>query len=349
MRVVGLISGTSADGIDAVLAEVDLEEGGRIRARPLHSRWTPYPAPFRQRILEPEAGACELGRLHWELGGCLAEAALGVMSGRGRADLVGSHGQTVTHLPSEGITLQLGEPAAIVEQTGVPVIANFRAADVAAGGQGVPLAPFADWHLLADEKETRACLNLGAIATVTVLPAGGGLDDLAAFDVGPANMVIDALGGDHGGSAALLGKVDQGLLQELLEHPFFAQRPPKSCGREEFGRPYAQKGQDRGLHRADLMATLVALTAESVAQALSGYRIDRLLISGGGVYNRALVHDLKERFRVLPTDAFGIGARVKEALAFAILGFAGWERIPAGLPNATGARHPTVLGQLSMP
>jgi anhydro-N-acetylmuramic acid kinase len=349
MRVVGLISGTSADGIDAVLAEVDRGEGGQICARPLTSRWTPYPAPLRNRILEPDAHPSEVGRLHWELGSCLGEAALGVMSGRGRADLVGSHGQTVTHLPGEGVTLQLGEPAVIVERTGVPVIANFRAADVAAGGQGAPLAAFADWHLLADEKETRACLNLGAIATVTVLPAGGGLEDLTAFDVGPANMVIDALGGDHGGSAGLLGKADQGLLQELLEHPFFAQKPPKSCGREEFGRHYAQRALDRGLPRADLMATLVALTAESVAQALSGYRIDRLLISGGGVYNRALVHDLKERFRVLPTDAFGVGARVKEALAFALLAYAGWERIPAGLPNATGARHPTVLGQLSMP
>jgi anhydro-N-acetylmuramic acid kinase len=347
MKVVGLMSGISADGTDAVLAEVELEQGGRIGAKTLTSSWTPYSAPFRQRILEPPASPAEFARLHWELGRCFGGAALELMSGRGRADLVGSHGQTVSHLPDEGVTLQLGEPAAIAETAGIPVIANFRAADVAAGGQGAPLVPFADWHLLADEKETRACLNLGAIATVTVLPSGGGLEDVAGLDVGPANILIDACGGDHGGSAALLGKVHEGLLGELLDHPYFARKPPKSCGREEFGDDIAQTALSFSLARADLMATLVALTTETVTDALAAYKIDRLLISGAGVYNRALVRDLKQRFRVLPTDAFGVGARVKEALDFAVLAFASWQRIPAGLPSVTGARHPTVLGQVS--
>jgi anhydro-N-acetylmuramic acid kinase len=350
VKVAGLVSGLSADGIDAVMAEIELCEGGRIAARPLISRWSPHPAPMRRRILQPPAGVGELACLHWELGACLGDAALSVMGGPGRADLVGSHGQTVCHRPDDGVSLQLGEPAAIAERAGVPVVANFRSADLAAGGCGGPVVPFADWHLLSDEKESRACVNLGAIARVTVLPAGGGLQDLAAFDVGPANLLIDACGGDQGGAAALLGRVDQGLLTELLEHPFFARRPPKSCGTGEFGPVFVEKASSRNLARPDLMATLVALTGESLSLALAGHRVDRLLISGGGVYNRAMVRELGRRFRgVLPTDAFGIGARAKEALAFAVLAFAAWRRIPAGLPPVTGARHASVLGQTCWP
>jgi anhydro-N-acetylmuramic acid kinase len=272
-----------------------------------------------------------------------------VIGGRGRAELLGSHGQTVCHLPEKGVSLQLAEPAAIAERSGVPVVANFRSADLAAGGHGAPVVPFADWHLLSDERENRACLNLGSIASVTVLPAGGRLQELVAFDVGPANLLIDACGGDQGGAAALLGRVDEGLLDELLQHPFFSRRPPKSCGREEFGDALVEKAFLRELPRPDLMATLVALTGETVRQALAGHRVDRLLISGGGIYNRALVRELGRRFKVLPTDAFGIGARAKEALAYAVLAFAAWRRIPAGLPGVTGARHATVLGQTAWP
>ena len=350
MKVAGLVSGLSADGIDAVLADIDLCDSGRIQARPVISRWSPHTVAMRRRILEPAATTGELACLHWELGACFGDAALGVMGGRGRADLVGSHGQTVYDLPEDGVSLQLVEPALIAERAGVPVVANFRSADLAAGGQGGPLAPFADWHLLSDEKENRACLNLGAIASVTVLPAGGGMQDLVGFDVGPANLVIDACGGDPGGAAGLLGRVDKELLGELLEHPFFGRKPPKSCGKEEFGHDFIEKACRRGLARPDLMATLVALTGETLSQALAGHRVDRLLISGGGIYNRALVLDLGRRFRgVLPTDAFGIGARAKEALAYAVLAFAAWRRIPAGLPAVTGARHASVLGQTSWP
>jgi anhydro-N-acetylmuramic acid kinase len=247
------------------------------------------------------------------------------------------------------MSLQLGEPAAIVERTGVPVIANFRSADLAAGGRGGPLAAFADWHLLADEKETRACLNLGAVATITLLPAGGSLEEVTAFDVGPGMLLIELWGGDAGGAAALLGKVNQGLLDELRGHPFLRRPPPKSwtwADGETAARLLAM--QQYELPRPALMATLVALTAGAVEEALGGQRIDRLLISGGGVYNRALVRELGRRFRVLPTDAYGIGARAKEALAYGVLAFAGWHRIPASLPRVTGARHASVLGQLSL-
>jgi anhydro-N-acetylmuramic acid kinase len=349
VKVVGLVSGLSADGIDAVLAEIELAQDGRIQARPLNSRWNPHTAPVRRRILQPPASAAELACLNWELGASFGEAALSVMGGRARAELLGSHGQTVCHLPEQGVSLQLAEPAAIAERSGTPVVANFRSADLAAGGHGGPLGPFADWHLLSDQRENRACLNLGAIASITVLPAGGGLQDLVAFDVGPANLLIDACGGDRGGTAALLGRVDKELLGELLEHPFFSRRPPKSCGREEFGDELVEKASVRGLARPDLMATLVALTVEAVRQALAGHRVDRLLVSGGGVYNRAFVRELGRRFKVLPTDAFGIGARAKEALAFAVLAFAAWRRIPAGLPAVTGARHASVLGQTCWP
>jgi anhydro-N-acetylmuramic acid kinase len=347
LRVAGLVSGQSADGIDAVLADIELSEVGRIEARSINSRWSPHTAPLRQRILQPSASTSEVACLHWELGACIADTAVSVLGGRGRGDLVGSHGQTVLHMPDKGVSLQLGEPAVIAERTGVPVVANFRYADLAAGGRGGPLVPFADWHLLSHERENRACLNLGAIASVTVLPAAGGLEDLTAFDIGPGNLMIDACGGDRGGAAALLGKVDKKLLAELLEHPFFARQAPKAVGWDDFGQPFIEAATSRGLARPDLMATLVALTAETVAQALAAHRVDRLLISGGGIYNRGLVRDLGKRFRgVLPTDAFGIGARAKEALAFAVLAFAAWHRIPAGLPAVTGARHPSVLGQI---
>ena len=349
MRVAGLVSGGSADGIDAVLADVERGESGRIAVRPLTTRWNPHPAAMRRRIVEPPSGAEEVARLHWELGACLAEMALGVMSGRGRADLVGAQGQTVGSLPGEGTSLQLGEAAAIVERTGVPVIANFRSADLAAGGRGGPLAAFADWHLLADAKETRACLNLGSVATVTLLPAGAGLEEVTGFDVGPGMLLIDLSGGDPGGAAALLGSVHEGLLDELRGHPFLRQPPPKSWtsadGETGIGLLAMQQYE---LSRPDLMATLAALTADSVEEVLASQRIDRLLISGGGVYNRRLVQELGRRFRVLPTDAFGIGARAKEALVYAVLAFAGWHRIPASLPRVTGARHSSVLGQLSL-
>jgi anhydro-N-acetylmuramic acid kinase len=349
VKVAGLVSGLSADGIDAVLAEIELGQDGRIHAQPLNSRWNPHTAALRRRILEPPASAAELACLNWELGACFGDSALSVMGGRGRAELLGSHGQTVCHLPEQGVSLQLAEPAAIAERSGVPVVANFRAADIAAGGHGGPVVPFADWHLLSDERENRACLNLGAIASVTVLPAGGGLQDLVAFDIGPANLLIDACGGDRGGATALVGRVDKELLGELIEHPFFSRQPPKSCGREEFGEAFVEKASVRGLPRPDLMATLVALTGETVRQALAGHRVDRLLISGGGIYNRALVRELGRRSKVLPTEAFGIGARAKEALAFAVLAFAAWRRMPAGLPAVTGARHASVLGQTCWP
>jgi anhydro-N-acetylmuramic acid kinase len=346
LRVAGLVSGLSADGIDGVLAEIELGDDGRIQARSVNSRWSPHAAPLRRRILEPSASTTELACLHWELGASFAETAVSVLGGRGRGDLVGSHGQTVLHLPDDGVSLQLGEPAVIAERTGVPVVANFRSADLAAGGRGGPVVPFADWHLLSHERESRACLNLGAIASVTVLPAGGGLEDVSAFDVGPANLLIDACGGDRGGAAALLGKADRELLGQLLAHPFFARPAPKSVGWNDFGQPLVESLRGRGLARPDLMATLVALTAETVVRALAPHRVDRLLISGGGIYNRALVRELGKRFRMLPTDAFGIGARAKEALAFAVLAFAAWRRIPAALPAVTGARHPSVLGQI---
>lgn len=346
MRVAGLVSGPSADGIDAVLADIELSQSGRIEARSINSRWSPHPAPLRLRIRELSGSVDELACLDWELGACFADTALSVLGGRGRGDLVGSHGQTVLHRPDKGVSLQLGEPAVIAERTGAPVVGNFRAADLAAGGRGSPVAPFADWHLLSDERESRACLSLGAIASVCVLPAGGGLEDLVAFEVGPANLVIDACGGDRGGAAALLGKVDQKLLTALLEHPYFARRPPKSVASDEFGQSFLESATSRGLARPDLMATLVALTVQTVGEALSGHRVDRLLISGGGIYNRALVRELGRHFRVLPTDAYGIGARAKDALSYAVLAFAAWHRIPAALPAVTGARHRSVLGQI---
>ncbi|MHB8621646.1 MAG: anhydro-N-acetylmuramic acid kinase, partial [Chloroflexota bacterium] len=299
-----------------------------------------------------------LTELNYIIGRLFAEAALDVMGGPGQAELIGSAGQTVCHLPAAGATLQLGEAAVIAEQTRVPTVANFRAADMAAGGQGAPLVPYADFHLLGDQRENRVCLNLGGIANVTVLPAGGSPEDVRAFDTGPGNMVIDAcaahisqdrLQRDEGGEMALRGRADQALLAELLEHPFFAVPPPKSCGREEFGEHFAARAWSRDIRSEDLLATVTALTAEGVARALASFPpIDTLSVSGGGVHNRALMAELAGRVpagRVVPVEELGCSSDFKEALCFAVLAYAWQRRWPGNLPACTGASHPALLGQ----
>ena len=363
MRVVGLISGTSADGIDAVLADIQAEGShGRIEARVLAQQALPYDPPLRASLLDgvTTLGADGIARLHYRLGECFAQAALAVMEGPGRADLIGSHGQTVSHLPGERATLQLGEPAVIAERCGITTVANFRAADVAAGGEGAPLVPFVDFHLFGHPTETRVCLNLGGVANITFLKAGGALADVRGFDTGPGNMVIDscvaALSGgrerhDHDGGRAARGRVDPGLLDDLLADPFFQRQPPKSCGREEFGPAFAARALRRGLSEEDVCATITALTAESIARAVRPFQpIDRVLVSGGGVHNRTLMSELRRRLpgiQIEPVDRHGYSSDLKEALAFAVLAFASAHGWPANLPACTGARHPVVLGQIT--
>lgn len=353
-RVVGLMSGTSADGIDAALVEVGPE------VRLLAFRTVPYPEETRRRLFElfeDRGGPREVARLNALLGELFARAARAVMGGKG-ADLVASHGQTVAHLPDEGATLQLGEGAVIAARTGCLTVSDFRPADLAQGGQGAPLVPFADARLLHTPSIDRAALNLGGMANLTWIPARG---EVQACDTGPGNALLDALAEallgapwDEGGRRAAEGRVVPELLEELLAHPYFAREGPKSTGRETFGRPMARRLLGRAAP-GDLLRTAAALTAESVVRHLKRHLRGpaELVVGGGGVENATLMEELRRRLpaevRLRLYDDFGIPFQAREAVAFALLGHETVHGRPASLPGATGARRPAVLGKVSFP
>jgi len=373
-RIVGLMSGTSLDGVDAALIEV---RGGipydEMRLLAFCSR--PYTPEERERIaalLRPQVSLAALTAGNAWLGELFADAALRVIAQAGlqpaEVDAVASHGQTVWHIPprpgQQGATLQLGEPCVIAERTGLLTVADFRPRDMAAGGQGAPLAPFADYLLFRSPQLSRAVQNIGGIGNVTWIPRGGTPAQVVAFDTGPGNMVIDALvthytdGAqtfDRDGIMAAVGAVDEELLWELMQHPYFRQPPPKSTGRETFGAAYAddlrRRGEIRGLSSQDIVATATALTAESIARAYRDFLgpIDEIILGGGGSYNPTLRRMLADRLPGIPLrvhEEFGISGEAKEAIAFALLGHATLCGVPANLPAATGAAHPVVLGKI---
>ncbi len=384
MVVIGLMSGTSADGIDAALAELDgavAELQWRVVAH-AHSAFDPA---MREAILAacnpPTSSVDVICRLNFALGEAFARAAQQVASQAGIAlaqvDLIGSHGQTIWHDVDESgrvtSTLQIGEAAVIAERTGVTTIADFRVTDVAAGGQGAPLVPFVDYILFHHATKFRAVQNIGGIANVTLLPPNGAASDVSAFDSGPGNMVMDALiermsdgreTFDRDGRIAASGHVDDAWLAQLLTHPYFARTPPKTTGRELFGRQYANQlwddGCARGLAPQDIIATATALTAETITAPLSTLGrgaggeggLHELILGGGGADNPTLVRMIAERLpqtTLLRPDDFGIAAQAKEALAFAILAYAAHQHEPNSLPSVTGARRPVVMGKISRP
>jgi anhydro-N-acetylmuramic acid kinase len=369
-RVVGLISGTSADGIDAALVELD-GAGETTRARVLDFLTRPFEPDLRDRILAlKEARAEELLRVHYILGEEFARVALEVMAAARRrgleVHLIGSHGQTARHHPraaapdGRAATLQLGEPAVIAERTGLPVVADFRPRDVAAGGEGAPLVPLVDWLLFRRPGITRACLNLGGIANVTVVTERP--DTVRAFDLGPANMPMDLVvhawtGGsetfDRDGTRAAAGRVDSSLVTELLRHPYLALPPPKSTGREAFGEVFVAPLLARYPGReADLLASLTRFVAEAVAAGIRRWvqePIDELLVSGGGARNRTLMAALAATLAPTPVRSLaevGVDPDAKEAVAFAVLANETLFGRPGNLPGATGAAGPRVLGKL---
>jgi len=370
LRVAGLMSGTSADGVDAAI--VDIAPG---RVRVVAFATIPYRPALRRQVLDlahaETARVDDLCRLNFALGEVFADALMRLAKRNrialGSIDLVGSHGQTVRHLPRGRIrsTLQLGEPSVIAERTGIPTVADFRPRDLAAGGQGAPLVPFADYFLFRDRRKARAVQNIGGIANVTFLAPGAGPEKIIAFDTGPGNMVVDraaerATRGrrrfDSGGRLARRGRVDAALLAELMRHPYLRRRPPKSTGREAFGRAFADRLYDRARRRnlapADIVATATAWTAETIADAYRRFlprAPDEVIVSGGGARNPALVHLLAEAVapaRVRLSDELGVDADAKEAVAFAILAWATVRGQANNVPSATGAKRKVVLGKI---
>jgi anhydro-N-acetylmuramic acid kinase len=381
MLVIGLMAGTSADGIDAALVRLE-GPSTALRWEFLGHAHRPFERGLREAILaacSPASSSVDqLCRLNFVLGEELAQAAQQVAACASppvRADLIGSHGQTVWHdVAADGrvtSTLQIGEAAVIAARTGIATVADFRVADIAAGGQGAPLAPFADYLLFHDPQKFRAIQNIGGIANVTLLPPGCAQADVIAFDSGPGNMIMDALaerasGGleliDRNGHMAAEGRVHSVWLEELLDHPYFQRPPPKTTGRELFGKQYAQnlweQGVALGLSPQDILATATALTATTIAAPLvaagitHGRSIDELILGGGGGENPALVRMLASQLpqtRILRHEAFGIPSQAKEALAFAILAYAAYRRETNNVPSATGARRPVVMGKMSLP
>jgi anhydro-N-acetylmuramic acid kinase len=374
---IGLMSGTSADGIDAALVEIGLGPAPTLRLLAFCS--ASYPGDVRAELFalfrqEPGAVA-RLCRLNFVIGELFAAAALAVAREGGvpieEVAFIASHGQTVWHqpeaLPLGGhvtrATLQIGEPCVIAERTGVRVVADFRPRDMAAGGEGAPLAPYMDALLFRSPHATRAVQNLGGIGNVTFLPAGAGTEGVIAFDTGPANMAIDAAaarvtGGaqtqDTDGRLARAGRVNEALLAELLADPFLQQPPPKSTGRERYGEAFVNALWERGHRGPDLVATLTAFTAASIVEAYARFLlprgpIDEVILGGGGVHNPTLLGELRRRLApaTISTHAdHGIPDDAKEAIAFALLGHATLHGRPANLPSATGASRPVVLGKI---
>lgn len=380
MIVAGVMSGTSADGIDVAVVRL-LGRGVTTRLRLLGHLHVPYPRQVRAAVLATmnagTASVADLARLNFTLGELYAEAVNAARKKFGAGlQLVGCHGQTIYHQGDPqrflgydvACTWQTGEGAVVAARTGVPVVSDLRTADVAQGGKGAPLVPFLDYMLFRHRTRARIAQNIGGIANLTAIPAGAKPERVIAFDTGPGNMVIDAcmqrLYGedcDRGGRVAATGQAMDRVLRDILRQPFFGQRPPKTAGREEFGREFVGQflQRCRGASKADIIATATALTARSIGDAVEHFALPRfrgtkaeMIAAGGGTKNRSLMRMLAQRLKPLGvavrTSAdLGMPAEAKEAAAFAVLAYQTWQRQPSNLPSATGARRPAILGKIS--
>ncbi|HEY9688156.1 MAG TPA: anhydro-N-acetylmuramic acid kinase [Coleofasciculaceae cyanobacterium] len=381
LTVMGLMSGTSVDAVDACLARLEFING-RLQHEILATYSLDLPDDLRTRLLrcmaEKTVHLEELCALNVAIGELFAEVALGLIHTQGinpkSIDCIGSHGQTLYHWPPSGPgklggTLQIGEPSIIAEKTGIYTIADFRPRDMAAGGQGAPLVCFADLLLFQDEQHDRCIQNIGGIANVTVVPSRQATHagkPVIAFDTGPGNMLMDAAMAhfygksyDESGGVAASGTVNDALLAHLLAHPYLRQAPPKTTGRELFGLPYFQEllAIFPDISSADWLSTLTRFTAESLVDAYTrfvfpGYEVSEMVVGGGGAYNAFLMESLRTLFAAcgreiaIKTHAdYGIHDKYKEALAFAILAWASLLHRPNNIPACTGASHPVVLGK----
>jgi len=376
LRIAGLMSGTSADGVDVAIIDFAIDA-----VKVLAFDTYPYPPCVSKAISKlfsnEKSMVSDICHLNFAIGEVFADAVLKLCRKSrisiNSIDLIGSHGQTIYHNPKGTrfgklllrSTLQIGEPCIIARRTGKTVVADFRPADIAAGGQGAPLVPYADYLLFSHKKKNRIVQNIGGIANLTWLKARADIKDVLAFDTGPGNMIIDHIANlitkgryryDVDGKIAAKGKVNARLLEKLMQHKFLKRRPPKSTGREEFGAAFSSRlysiAVKAGLKPADILATVTAFTARSIIAAYRRFLPllpDEVILCGGGAKNKTLVKMLKEQIepaKVLLTDDFGINADAKEAISFAILAGATIRGIPNNVPSATGARTPVVLGKI---
>jgi anhydro-N-acetylmuramic acid kinase len=384
MIVAGVMSGTSADGINVALVRI----GERGRGRPRHTNlYTllahgeyPYPAPVRRAILSmmnaESARVADLARLNFLLGELYADAiADTIRKHRVKLDLVGCHGQTLYHQGTAqpflgrklAVTWQTGEGAVIAARLGVPVVSDFRPADMAAGGKGAPLVPFLDYALYRDPRIGRIAQNIGGIANLTAIPLNAKPEQVIAFDTGPGNMVMDAMTEklfakryDRDGRIAASGRVLDEVVAHFMKASFFRQAPPKTAGREEFGAGFAKSFLRRcgRTDKRDVVATATAFTAHSIADAVQRFvllkreRFQEMVVSGGGAKNPTLMAMLRNELVPLGialrfSDEFGVPTEAKEAVAFAVMAYETWHRRPSNVPSATGAKRPAILGKIS--
>ena len=385
MIVAGVMSGTSADGVDVALVELR-GRGLRTRLRLVAHRGFPYPAAVRTAVLAamnaPAIAVSELARLNFRLAEIYADCVMKTeRAARTRCELVGCHGQTIYHQGERAeylgqrlaCTLQIGDGSILAGRLARPVVSDFRPADMAAGGLGAPLVPFLDLLLFRHPRRGRVVQNIGGIANLTAIPAGAKLEDVRAFDTGPGNMVIDAvcaelfgLPFDNGGRLAAKGRVLEEVVREQMRHPFFARRGPRTAGREEFGHefvrgflrscnnPSLSAARSRVGHpdRHDVVATATALTARSIGKAVRGLGegFSEMFVSGGGTKNRTLMEMIRGELagvEVMTSDGAGVPSQAKEAIAFALLAYETWCGECSNVPGATGAKRGAILGKVS--
>ncbi|CAM3037156.1 anhydro-N-acetylmuramic acid kinase [Paenibacillus sediminis] len=385
VTVVGLMSGTSLDGIDVAIARIE-GCGLDSQVELLHYYSRPYEPVLRERLkslctveYSNVALVCGMNSfLADRFAEAVHEAAREAGMDMGSIDFISSHGQTVWHIPEADAydlllvrsTLQLGDISVLAKRAGKPVVGDFRPADIAVGGQGAPLAPYGDLILFRHPDKGRLLQNVGGIGNCTALPAGCSAADVFAFDTGPGNMIIDQVvlvltegraSYDEGGTWAAQGSVDEALVSEMMSHPYFLLAPPKSTGREVFGKAYASafiaKAKERGLSDADIVATATSFTAHSIADGYQKHviprcRIDEVIVTGGGAHNQTLLRmlaDLLPEQSVMTSESLGFNDDAKEAVIFALLGNDFMNGISNNLPSATGAAHPTIMGKLALP
>lgn len=369
---VGLMSGTSLDGIDAALVEITgVNEETKVNL--IQFSTLPIPKETDQKIRDAfsieTSNSALISSLNVEIGGLLADAAIQVSEDAdiplNDIEFIASHGQTIYHIPEvsakyHASTLQIGEPAVIAEKTGCTVVSNFRTRDMAVGGQGAPIVPYSEYILYRDDERTRLLQNIGGIGNVTVIPPRASINDLVAFDTGPGNMIINELtqhfyneSYDKNGAYASKGAVNNELLEEWMQHPYIVKTPPKTTGREEFGLQFVQEYLSKyKLPAEDWLATATMFTAKSIAESVEPYITNKtdLIIGGGGSYNPTLVEKIKQALpnvTVLRQEDLGYSSDAKEAIAMVILGNQTLHKQPSNVPSATGASKQVILGNIT--